>query len=256
MISKNRIKLIKSLDKKKSRQECGMFVAEGEKIVSDLLKSGFNPVEIYCTELLSYELNLSFKGMPVEPITYNELEKISFLKSPSSVIALFKIPNYKIDWVELQNELTVVLDTIQDPGNLGTIVRISNWFGIKNIICSPECVDLYNPKTIQSTMASLSSVKVHYTSLSEFLNQAKQYNIPVYGTFMSGENIFTTSLSESGLILLGNEGKGLSQEVANFVTKKLTIPSYPGKVSAESLNVATATAIICAEFRRRVIYTD
>jgi TrmH family RNA methyltransferase len=166
---------------------------------------------------------------------------------------LCKIPKYVINWDEIRVNLTLVLDEIQDPGNLGTIVRLADWFGIRNIICSENCADLYNPKVVQATMGSFTRVKIHYISLPGFLEHALVLNIPVYGAFLEGENLYQRQLTENGLIVMGNEGKGISDVISGFISTKINIPSYPvGAITSESLNVAIATSVICAEFRRRI----
>jgi len=233
MLTKNQIKFIKSLSLKKSRDESGCFLAEGNKLVADLLPH------------FDCELLLAEQG---------EIDKVSLLKNPQQVLAVFKQPQYTLDSTSLSGKLSLVLDTVQDPGNLGTIIRIADWFGIENIICSPETVDVYNPKTVQATMGALSRVKVHYTDLSVFLEQNK--TLPVYGTFLEGGNIYAEHLTPEGLIVMGNEGNGISEKIEPFITKRLYIPNYPvDQPTSESLNVAVAAAITCAEFRRRQVYS-
>ncbi len=254
MLSKNKIKLIRSLDLKKNRQATGLFIAEGTKLVVDLLQSEVEISEVYCTDAVFPELTSYKHDFKIELVTKEELARISFLKSKPEIVAIFRIPDRVIDWNEIQNELTLVLDTIQDPGNLGTIVRLADWFGIRNIICSEETADLYNPKVIQSTMGAFARVKVHYVALPPFLIQAKQFNIPVYGTFLDGKNLYTCNLTTNGLIIMGNEGNGISDELADHISVKINIPSYPpGVITSESLNVAVATTVVCSEFRRRII---
>ena len=171
-------------------------------------------------------------------------------RSPQSVWALFERKNYQLDFTAIEQTLSIALDGVQDPGNLGTIIRIADWFGIENIICSPNCVDLYNPKVVQATMGAIARVKVHYTELPQLINAMK--NLPIYGTFLEGEFIYDTPLSNKGIIVMGSEGTGISKEVGQLVNKKLFIPSYPpNRTTSESLNVAVATSIICSEFRRR-----
>lgn len=253
MLSKNKIKLIHSLDLKKNRSAEGLFVAEGKKIIFDLLGSEIIPFEIFCTAELANELT-GIDDRLISVTGKNELEKISSLKSTPDIIALFKIPLITLQWDDLMNDLTLVLDSIQDPGNLGTIIRTADWFGIKNIICSEDTADVYNPKTVQSTMGAIARVKVHYLSLKEFLSSAKEYNLRVYGTFMEGENIYKTDLSSNGIVIMGNEGKGISREIESFINQKVSIPYYPESAkSSESLNVSIAASIICAEFRRRIL---
>ena len=257
VLSKNKIKLIRSLSLKKNRLVAGLFVAEGKKIVFDLIQVKTNISEVFCTESTAYELAKYQQQFKIEIVSREDLAKISFLKTPPEIVALFEIPKPEIDWNEMKNELTLILDSIQDPGNLGTIIRLSDWFGIKNIICSEESVDLYNPKVIQSTMGAFARVKVHYGTLPEILTHALELNIPVYGTFLEGENLYQSDLTSNGMIVMGNEGNGICELVESFVTRKIFIPSYPqGAATSESLNVAVATAVICAEFRRRAIYKD
>jgi len=231
MISKNQVKFIKSLSQKKYRDESGCFLAEGNKLVADLL-----PI-FDCEILLS------------EP---DEISKVSLLKNPPQTLAVFKQPQYKLEYSDLSGKLNLVLDCIQDPGNLGTIIRIADWFGIENIICSADSADVYNPKTVQATMGALARVKVHYEDLSKFLERNK--TIPVYGTFLDGNDIYTKNLNNEGFIVMGNEGNGISSSIEKYVNERLYIPNFPaGKATSESLNVAVATAVICAEFRRRQV---
>jgi TrmH family RNA methyltransferase len=183
------------------------------------------------------------------------------LQHPQEVIAIFRQPEYSLDKEKVRTELTLLLDEIQDPGNLGTIIRLADWFGINQVICSPNTVDIYNPKTIQATMGALAHVNVFYTPLPEFLEEIQKDSqhsgkkIPVYGTFLDGSTIYGQVLSPTGLIVMGNEGNGISPELASYITHRLYIPNYPqGKESTESLNVAVATAITCAEFRRQQVY--
>jgi len=212
---------------------------------------------VFCTELIADELINYKSDLQIEIIDKEELSRISFLKTTPEIVAVVLIPKFEIDWDEIQGGLSLVLDEIQDPGNLGTIVRLADWFGIRNIICSEACADLYNPKVIQSTMGAFARVKVHYVALPEFLNHAKELNIPIYGTFMEGENLYQCDLTVDGLIVMGNEGNGISENTTTYVSRKINIPSYPpGVVTSESLNVAIATAVICSEFRRRVICKD
>ena len=254
VLSKNKIKLIRSLNLKKNRLATGLFVAEGKKLVLDLIKSEIALSEAYCTKLIFYELINYKHDLKIEIVDKEDLSRMSFLKTTPEIVAVLEIPTSVINWDEIIGSLTLVLDAIQDPGNLGTIVRLADWFGIRNIICSEECADLYNPKVIQSTMGAFARVKVHYVSLPGFLNRAKELNIPIYGTFLEGENLYKCDLTSNGLVVMGNEGNGISDNVAIYISKKLNIPSYPpGVVTSESLNVAIATSIICSEFRRKII---
>ena len=185
-------------------------------------------------------------------VTPEELSRASLLKTPQEVLAVFEQPFYKLDFEAPSRSLCLALDGVQDPGNLGTIIRIADWFGIEDLFCSQNTVDVYNPKTIQATMGALSRVKVHYTDLIPFIQTL--HNVPVYGTFLDGDVIYQSELSPTGLIIMGNEGNGISPEIENIVTQRLYIPNYPKeRKTSESLNVAVATSIICAEFRRRFI---
>jgi len=257
VLSKNKIKLIRSLDQKKNRLTSGLFVAEGKKLIFDLLASEIAVSEIFCTKLIYSELINCKNISKIEVIEKEELARISFLKTTPEIVAIFKIPESLIDWNEIKSDLTLVLDSIQDPGNLGTIVRLADWFGIRNIICTEDSADLYNPKVIQSTMGGFARVKVHYVPLDKFLEQAEKLNIPVYGTFLEGENLFKCDLTANGIIVMGNEGNGISDITKTYISRKIHIPSFPtGTTTSESLNVAIATSVICAEFRRRIICKD
>lgn len=257
MLSKNKIKQIQSLDQKKNRIATGLFVAEGKKLVFDLVHEAMIPEELFCLKELAPELEKFKTVNHINIVDIEEIKKISFLKTPPEIVAVFKIRKEEIEWDQLQKELILVLDAIQDPGNLGTIVRLADWFGIRDIICSETCADIYNPKSIQSTMGALARVKIHYAPLPQVLEKALSLKIPVYGTFLEGENIYKCDLTTNGMVVMGNEGKGISDLVSGFVSRKINIPSFPpGEATSESLNVAIATSIICSEFRRRVICKD
>ena len=254
MISKNKLKYIHSLEQKKNRSKEGVFVAEGSKTVNELLCAGFVPRSLIGTEQWfdSIEHNI-IDETEIIIVNEEELRKASFLQHPQQVMGLFSIPNQ----IELpsddyyRNNLCLVLDSVQDPGNLGTIIRISDWFGISTIICSKETVDAYSPKVVQATMGSISRVRIIYADLKTLLTTLPK-DIPVYGTFLDGESIYTTSLSANGLIIMGNEGNGISASIRGLINRKLLIPPYPShRKTAESLNVAIATAVTVAEFRRR-----
>ena len=248
MISKNKIKFIRSLEMKKFRKESACFFAEGNKLVADILPFFECECLLAKASWLAAQGDISAKELIVAE--EGDIEKVSLLKSPQDVLAVFHQPDYVLDNETLKNELSLVLDGIQDPGNLGTIIRLADWFGINQVICSPDSADVYNPKTVQATMGTIARVKVFYTSLPEWLSGMG--NIPVYGTFLEGKNIYTESLPSSGLIVMGNEGNGISADVEKRITDKLFIPNFPqGAESTESLNVAVATAIVCSEFRRR-----
>ncbi len=224
----------------------GLFVAEGEKLISELRGSKLNVKKIYC-------LDGVFQGDGVEWVAPRELERISQLKSANNSLALVEIPRYKLNIEELKNQLFLVLDSVQNPGNLGTIIRLADWFGIENIICSPLCADCFNAKVVQATMGAILRVKVHYTPLPELLKELQESEVPIYGTLLEGENIYSEPLSQSGAIVMGNEGQGISAEVQQFISRKLFIPPFPADMAgSESLNVSIATAVVCSEFRRRV----
>ncbi len=249
MISKNRIKLIKSLETRKYRLEHGLFVAEGHKLVGELLQT-FQPVYMAALpEWIEDNRRLLPAECTIDVVTPEELQRASLQRTPQSVIALFPLPKHNLSYNCADENLCISLDGVQDPGNLGTIVRLADWFGITDIICSMDTADIYNPKAVQATMGALARVRVHYVHLTEFLSHV---SVPIFGTFLDGEDIYSTELATKGIILMGNEGKGISSEVRSLVTHKLYIPNFPAdRNTTESLNVAIATSITCAEFRRR-----
>jgi len=258
MISKNRIKYVRSLEMKKYRRAEGVFVAEGHKLVGDLLDVFDCTLLIATAEWLSaheawVECQRS-RGVEVDQVTDEELRRVSFQETPQQVLAVFRQPVYEANANEVaKTQLCLALDDVQNPGNLGTIVRLADWFGIEHIFCSRGCADIYNPKTVQATMGGIAHVQVHYVDLPQMLASLDQ-SIPVYGTFLDGENLYQKHLAPCGLLVMGNEGKGVSAEVASHVTERLYIPNYPaGRATSESLNVAIATAIACAEFRRNML---
>ncbi|MCG8580771.1 MAG: RNA methyltransferase [Bacteroidales bacterium] len=253
MLSKNKQKFILSLNRKKIREQNELFVAEGHKLVIDLLGTNCQTSTIVGTnEWLNTNKALIPGNCEVIEAERAEIKKVSTLKSPPDVIGLFKQNKVTLNIDQLSNELCIFLDEVQDPGNLGTIVRLADWFGIKTIICSTNCADIYNPKTIQSTMGAISRVNVHYFEASYFLDAYSQLDLPIYGTFLDGNNLYEKTLSSKGLIIMGNEGKGISKEVEQYVSQRLYIPPFPAnEPSSESLNVSVATAITCAEFRRQ-----
>ena len=247
MISKARIKWIKSLELRKYRLQHKAFVAEGPKLVGELL-SHFTPLYIAATkEWLDSNQRLIRSVKEVDEVSQQELERTSLLKTPQSVLAVMPIPENSLN--PLTDQLVLALDGVQDPGNLGTILRIADWFGIHNILCSEGTADVYNPKCVQACMGALARVSVHYCNLAEIL---KGIEMPVYGTFLDGTDIYKEELSQNGIIVMGNEGNGISKEVSKLINRRLLIPNFPqGSTTTESLNVAVATGIICAEFRRR-----
>ena len=247
MISKNQIKFVRQLEQKKYRRREGLFVAEGTKVVGDLL-AHYQPHSVYATEewLAKNTSSLSHLPSSVFAVTDEELRRLSFLQHPQQVLALFPLPTM----AAANCPLSIALDGIQDPGNLGTIIRIADWFGIEQIICSEDTVDAWNPKVVQATMGSIARVNIIYINLSDFLDTLPS-DYPVYGTLLDGDNIYTQPLTPHGLIVMGNEGNGISPEIRQKINRRLFIPSYRTDDTAESLNVAIATAITCAEFRRR-----
>jgi RNA methyltransferase, TrmH family len=246
MLSKSQISFLKSLQQKKFRSEHGVFLVEGHKSVNEFIDSDYQVETIYHTynfeaNLLKLSRKINFQG-----ISLNDLEKISSLKTPQDVVAQVKIPAWPpLNNSILQKKFSIVLDGVQDPGNMGTIIRTADWFGIKNIICSADTVDVYNPKVVQATMGSLSRINVHYTDLEKFLSKIQ---LPVFGAMLDGSNIYTTDFGHEGLIVMGNEGNGVRPEIQKLIGHAVTIPRF-GK--AESLNVGVATAIFCAEIGRK-----
>lgn len=248
MLSKNKIKYIRSLKLKKNRKEEGVFVAEGHKLVGDLL--GHFPCKLLIALPSWLQKNTHIIADEVIEVSFDELSRASLLKNPQDVLAVFDQPIYETSIEVMNQSLCLALDDIQDPGNLGTIIRLADWFGIEHIFCSYGTVDVYNPKVVQATMGALARVKIHYCNLVALISSMK--NIPIYGTFLDGNNIYEETLSNNGLIVMGNEGNGVSEEVSRLINKRLYIPNYPSsRETSESLNVAIATAVTCAEFRRR-----
>lgn len=245
VISKNKIKLIRALETKKGRVKHGMFVAEGPKIVGDLLAAGFRLVELFDDE--------------------DDIKKVSFLQHPQGKVGVFRLPDYvetahderetavdeKCMPMLGEHELALALDGVQDPGNLGTIIRVADWFGMKRIFCSMDTADCWNPKVVQATMGSIARVQICYLNLEDLINKLPS-DYPVYGTLLDGDDIYTEKLTHHGIIVMGNEGNGISAVIRKHVNRKLLIPNFSiGTTRAESLNVAVATAIVCSEFRRR-----
>lgn len=250
MLSKNKIKAIRSLELKKNRQTTGLFVAEGPKVVHDLLGVVRAKTLLATQEWLNH--NHTIVADEVIEVTEEELRKVSFLQHPQQVIGIFSQSEIEHKEIPLQDTLSIFLDGVQDPGNLGTIIRIADWFGITNIVCSPDTADVYNPKVVQATMGSIARVHTTYTDLAKTLSQLPP-DFPVYGTLLDGDNIYANQLTTNGVIIMGNEGKGISPAIRSMVNRKLRIPNFPpGRITADSLNVAVATAIVCSEFRRNM----
>lgn len=253
MLTNNKIKLIKSLDQKKARKENGCFVVEGEKMVKELLQSRFETIEVFAVQSYIDELPAELtKNVEISVVSEKDLDRLTHLKTANKAIALAKLPDKKEESASAQNGISIALENIQDPGNLGTIVRTMAWFGIKDVFCTPDTVDVYNPKVIQSTMGAIFKVNVHYCDLSELAKSAKQKGITLYGTRLDGENIYQSRLSKNAIIVMGNESKGMSAELSALMDRNIKIPSYaPPTDEMESLNVSIATAIVCAEFKRQ-----
>lgn len=240
MVSKNQIKLITSLQQKKYRQTHQLFIAEGVKVIQELLLSNFMLEHLFVTEHLFDEVVKQKKTL----ITDSDLNKISCLSTPNNCLALFHVPKQEN---LISNGLILALDDVRDPGNLGTIIRLCDWYGVKQIVCSENSVDVYNPKVVQATMGSISRVNVVYTNLAAFISAS---NTEIFGTFMDGKNIYKEQLPENGVLILGNEANGISLEIENLITRKVAIPRFGDLQKTESLNVATAAAIFLSEFKR------
>ena len=255
MISKNQIKYVKQLALKKNRRQEGAFVAEGPKVVGDLLDAGFRPRLLFALSVWNS------RGFDCQEVSDEELRRVSFLQHPQQVLGIFELPTIHNSLTSKAAEpsaqftihnsqfptLSLALDGVQDPGNLATIIRIADWFGIKDIYCSEDTADAWSPKVVQATMGSIARVNIIYTDLKELILKAR---VPVYGTLLDGDNIYTSSLTANGIIVMGNEGNGISQDIRRLITHKLRIPQF--HEGPESLNVAIATAITCSEFKRRL----
>ena len=256
MISKNKAKFIISLQRKKTRDEEGLFVIEGDKIVREFLAAK-SPIKILVAKpefLSSLPDHLTRHVEEIEDISYEELKHISTLRTPHNALAVVPIPVREINTNELFKQLCVALDFVQDPGNLGTIIRAAGWFGIKNIVCSEDCVDVYNPKVIQASMGALLHVNVFYSDLNKLLKDAVSTGIPVFGTLLEGESIYSHNLDNKGIILMGNESKGISDSLIPFIIHKIMIPGFrPPRQGIDSLNVGMAASVVFSEFLRRSI---
>lgn len=239
-ISKNQLKLITSLSQKKYRQKHDLFIAEGVKVLNELLNSTFEIETLFCTD--DFEATISEEK--VVRISETELKKVSTLKSPNKALGIFKIPKEKA----MQNSgLTIALDAINDPGNLGTIIRLCDWFGVTQLVCSKDTVDCYNQKVVQASMGSLTRVSIHYTDLENYITKS---NLDTFIADMDGENVYKTKLPKEGILIMGNEANGVSEEIKSLLQYKISIPRFGETQETESLNVATATAILLSEFKR------
>ncbi len=250
MLSKKTIKFITSLHHKKFRREEGLFIAEGEKIVGDLIDSDFSVRSVYLTGECydAFKIRKFHSDTEISIVTEDELKKITALTTPQNVLAVAETRKGKE--IDFDRGLKLVLDDVRDPGNAGTLLRIADWFGINEVIFSEDSVDCYNPKVVQSSMGSLFHVKIFYKDLKEvFENNLRKKKLPVYGTVLNGRNLYSENLSSEGFILAGNESSGIGAGHLKYITNAITIPSFKGN-KADSLNVAVATGIICAEFRK------
>lgn len=241
-ISKSQLKLITSLSQKKYRQKHNLFIAEGIKVVNELLNSSFEVELIFCTN----DFKTTLPENKVTRVSETELKKISTLKSPNKVLSLFKIPEEK----PIQNSgLILALDAINDPGNLGTIIRLCDWFGITQLVCSKNTVDCYNQKVVQASMGSLTRIKIQYLDLKNYFSESL---LPTFIADMNGENVYQTVLPKEGILILGNEANGVSEEIKKKIKYKISIPRFGETQKTESLNVATAAAILISEFKRNL----
>jgi RNA methyltransferase, TrmH family len=254
MISRNKSKFIISLQKKKARDEERLYVIEGDKLVREFLDAKI-PLKTIIAKpefISSLKTEMIMNVEEIEEVSYEELKKISTLKTPHNAIAIVPMAEKHEDLPAIFKSLCVALDSVQDPGNLGTIIRAAAWFGIKNIICSNDCVDVYNPKVIQASMGALLHVNVSYYNLREVMIKARVNNISVFGTLLEGKSIYNHELDNKGIILLGNESKGISEDILPFVTEKIMIPKFcNASQGIDSLNVSMAASVIFSEFRRR-----
>ena len=243
-MTKAEIQFVRSLTDKRTRDEEHLFIAEGDKLIAEIIASGWKIRHLYALEG-------HFEGR-AEQISPKEMERLSQLKTASTSLAVVEQPHHKAPATASAKQLSLALDGVQNPGNLGTIIRRADWFGIEDIFCSEDTADCFNPKVIQATMGAILRVRVHYLPLADFLARTAAQGVPVYGTMLDGENIYDAELKAGGVIVMGNEGKGVSEACARHFTHRLLIPTYPtDRQGSESLNVAMATGIVCAEFRRR-----
>lgn len=254
MLSKNKARLVISLQKKKTREEEGLYVIEGDKIVREFLASGI-PMKLLVAKpefIKSIPSAYIPKSCEIAEASFEDLRQISTMKTPHNALAVVIMPENRLDITETLDDLCVALEYVQDPGNLGTIIRAAGWFGIRNIICSHDCVDVYNPKVIQASMGALLHVNVFYHDLKDLLKEAPGRKISVYGAVLEGESIYESELNNKGVILLGNESKGISVDLAPYITDRIMIPGFSvAKPGMDSLNVGMAASIVFSEFRRR-----
>lgn len=246
MLSKSQISFVNALHLKKNRKDRSLFLVEGIKSISEFINSKYQVDSIYCTGASLVKFNDLSPSIKLYEISESDLKKISTLNTPQDALAIIRIPEKTpLRSESFLNKYTLVLDGIQDPGNLGTIIRTADWFCFSEIICSDDTVEAFNPKVVQASMGSLSRISVHYTNLSFFI---RDMGLPVYGALLEGDSVYTNEFSRPGLIILGNEGKGISESIIELITDKITIPRFG---NAESLNVAVSASIICSEIKRR-----
>ncbi len=244
-MTKAEIQFVRSLSDKRVRDAERLFIAEGDKLIAEILQSGWRVRNLYALEG-------HFDGR-AERVNEKEMERISQLKSASTSLAVVEQPRHKSVKSAPAGALSLALDGVQNPGNLGTIIRLADWFGVEDIFCSEDTADCFNPKVVQATMGAILRVRVHYLPLADFLRHTRESGVEVYGTMLDGDNIYDTELASSGVIVMGNEGRGVSAECAASFSQRLLIPAYSAAgQGSESLNVAMATGIVCAEFRRRM----
>jgi len=246
MLSKSQISFVNALHQKKYRKEHSLFIAEGIKSITEFLDSDYVADTIFCTTEYLHKFSKITQKVKLLEVSEAELKKISTLVTPQHALALIKIPEKtNIKSESFKGKFTLMLDGVQDPGNLGTIIRTADWFGFTDIVCSPDTVEAYNPKVVQATMGSLSRMKIYYSNLSDIIDN---FDIPIFGALLNGENVYNTNFGNEGFLILGNEGNGISDELITKIDHAVTIPRF-GK--AESLNVAVSAAVLCSEIRRK-----
>lgn len=256
MLSKNKIKEISALSDKKERQQQQLFIAEGRKLIADLLYSSITVSSIYSTaeNLSFFDTQKRNNAVVTEEVSEAEIRRISQLKTPQGCLAVCQIPAHTIPENAGFEDMVLCLDTIQDPGNFGTLLRMADWFGISDVFCSPGTADAFNPKVVQATMGAIGRIRIHYLPLYPFLQMKNEQHLPILGTYLDGENLYSSTLPQNGLLVFGNEGKGIQDELTSLMTQKITIPGFhKGIIKPESLNVSIAAAIVVSEFRRQQI---
>lgn len=254
MITKNQIKYFKQLQQKRCRDTENLYIIEGIKMVNDALMNHSSDIKFIISTLEALPQIIEAEERTIEVVPFEIIKKISSLKTPQPVIAVMHIPVYEEKILILKDEIVIALDKIKDPGNLGTIIRLADWFGVEKIFCSENSVDCYNPKVVQASMGAIFRVQVHYCNLKELFHVNK--NACIYGTLMSGESIFNTNLKLPAVLLMGNESDGISPELLNDVQRRIHIPNFSKKqAKTESLNVSVATSIVLSELRRKQHYS-